>query len=58
MWRPQSFLAVIAVIAIMVMMVTVVMMVTIVMMIAVVMMVAVPSCGWDRATSRHYANNT
>ena len=32
--------------------------VTVVMMVAVVMTVAVPSCGWDRATSRYYANNT
>ena len=54
MWRPQSVLAVIAVIAMMV----VGMMVTVVMMVAVVMTVAVPSRRWDRATGRYYANKT
>jgi hypothetical protein len=58
LWRPQSFLAVIAVKAMMVgmMVVTVVMMVAVVMM--VVMTVAVPSCGWDGATDRDYTNDT
>jgi hypothetical protein len=38
--------------------VVVAMMIAVVAMMVVVMMITVPSCGWDRAAGRDYANNT